>query len=223
MCMIQHCCPFSYYFFVCLRVCKFPCVFSCRTFSQWLPGPIHTGEYLPETWHSSRDSVSDRKCHGKLCYDSGSAAKRKSCELHMGAEPPSPSVAATSGPSGPAGNERIIQFVADEQEGKGRGQRRHRHTILTLLRRAKQALLRCAVAEVLGCTCVFGDPVEGTCQRVVWWDGKGESSCHGSNSSCFNAVGGGRFVTSQSKGGQLPCPSECIAFISDLECLYSPF
>ncbi len=50
-------------------------------------------------WHGSRNSVPDRKCHGKLCYDSGSAAKRKSCELHMGAEPPSPTVAATSGPS----------------------------------------------------------------------------------------------------------------------------
>lgn len=68
----------------------------------------HTGEDMPETWQSSRDSVPDRKCHAKLCYDSGSAAKRKSCELHMGAEPPSPTVAATSGPSGPAGNERII-------------------------------------------------------------------------------------------------------------------
>lgn len=68
----------------------------------------HTGEDLPETWQSSRYSVPDRKCHAKLCYDSGSAAKRKSCELHMGAELPSPTGAATSGPSGSAGNERII-------------------------------------------------------------------------------------------------------------------
>lgn len=61
-----------------------------------------------ETWHSSRDPAPDRKCHGKLCYDSRSANKRKSSEFHMRAEPLSPSVAATSGPSSPAGNERII-------------------------------------------------------------------------------------------------------------------
>lgn len=220
--MIQHRCPF-FLFLLCLLASSHV-YFYAGPFSHWLPGPSHTGEYLPETWHGSRNSVPDRKCHGKLCYDSGSAAKRKSCELHMGADPPRPTVAATSGPSGPAGNERIIQFVADEQEGKGREQRRHRRTILTLLRRAKQALLRCAVAEVSGCTCVCGDPVEGTCQRVVWWEErKREIGCHGCSGSCFNAVGGGRFVTSQSKGGQLPCPSECIAFISDLEFLYSPF
>ncbi len=124
-------------------------------------------------WHGSRNSVPDRKCHGKLCYDSGSAAKRKSCELHMGAEPPSPTVAATSGPSRKWKDHLVCgRWAGGEREGTAQTQTH----ILTLLRRAKQALLRCAVAEVSGCTCVCGDPVEGTCQRVVWWDGKKERS-----------------------------------------------
>ena len=50
---------------------------------------------LIQAWSDSRKAAPDRKRHGELCYDSGSAAHRTSCELYMHAGPLSWAAATT--------------------------------------------------------------------------------------------------------------------------------